>query len=436
MGACMSNQAHEARLKRARERHQRGHERQLSHHNAARNKSVVDEVSPGIIREKYAFGKELGRGEFGVTYLVTRVEGGESYACKTISKGKLKTEVELEDVRREVEIMRQLPKHPNIVEYKEVYEDKDAVYLVMELCQGGELFDRVVARGHYSERAASQVAKTILTVVQVCHEHGVIHRDLKPENFLYSNVDEDSPLKAIDFGLSIFFEEGQRFSEVVGSPYYMAPEVLKRDYGSEVDIWISPEAKDLVERMLDQNPYNRLTLQEVLEHPWLQNTAKAPDVSLGSNTLFDEMDTDRNGKLSFDELKAGFVMLGQPLSDSDVQTILDAVTMSIHIKRLGTDEHLLDAFKYFDKNQSGYIELDELKEALSENDIDPINDQVIHNIVLEVDLDKDGRISYKEFKAAMSMGTDWKMASRQYSKAMLNALSFKMFVNRSMQLHV
>lgn len=144
---------------------------------------------------------------------------------------------------------------------------------------------------------------------EICHKHGVMHRDLKPENFLFADKSENSQLKAIDFGLSVFFKPGERFSEIVGSPYYMAPEVLKRNYGPEVDVWsagvilyillcgvppfwaetdegivksiirsvidfgrdpwpkVSDSAKDLVRRMLDTNSYTRLTAQQVLEHP-------------------------------------------------------------------------------------------------------------------------------------------------------------------------
>ncbi|CAK9204832.1 unnamed protein product [Sphagnum troendelagicum] len=154
----------------------------------------------------------------------------EVYACKSISKRKLRTAVDVEDVRREVTIMGHLPHHGNIVTLKGTYEDDQAVHLVMELCEGGELFDRIIARGHYTERATAVVTCTIMEVVQLCHIKGVMHRDLKPENFLFANKSEISPLKAIDFGLSIFFKPGERFSEIVGSPYYMAPEVLKRNY--------------------------------------------------------------------------------------------------------------------------------------------------------------------------------------------------------------
>ncbi|KAL0355921.1 UNVERIFIED_CONTAM: Calcium-dependent protein kinase [Sesamum radiatum] len=103
----------------------------------------------------------------------------EALACKSIKK-KLRTAVDIEDVRREVAIMSSLPEHPNIVKLRATYEDNEAVHLVMELCEGGELFDRIVARGHYSERAAAGVAKTIAEVVRMCHQHGVMHRDLKP----------------------------------------------------------------------------------------------------------------------------------------------------------------------------------------------------------------------------------------------------------------
>jgi calcium-dependent protein kinase len=182
------------------------------------------------IADKFTLGSELGRGEFGITYLCVDKDTQEVYACKSISKRKLRTAIDVEDVRREVAIMGHLPHHGNIVTLKGTYEDDQAVHLVMELCEGGELFDRIIARGHYTERAAAVVTRTIMEVVQLCHIKGVMHRDLKPENFLFANKSENSPLKAIDFGLSIFFKPGERFSEIVGSPYYMAPEVLKRNY--------------------------------------------------------------------------------------------------------------------------------------------------------------------------------------------------------------
>ncbi|KAL5540839.1 hypothetical protein UlMin_043809 [Ulmus minor] len=207
--------------------------------------------------------------------------------------------------------MKRMPKHPNIVSLEDTFEDDNTIYLVMDLCEGGELFNRIIARGHYTECAAASLMKSIVESIQVCHKNGVMHRDLKPENFLFANKGETAPLKVIDFGLSTLFKPGNvLFTEIVGSPHYMAPEVLKRNYGPEIDIWsagvilyillcgalpfhavgcaeteqkvaeaiirsaidlkkdpwpkVSNNAKDLVMKMLDPDPKRRLTAQEVL----------------------------------------------------------------------------------------------------------------------------------------------------------------------------
>ncbi|GMY32416.1 calcium-dependent protein kinase 24 [Fagus crenata] len=522
MGACISAPAKSSFLKRRKDSKPMSTESEVGHQyrnsGTLRLLPILDNPTGHDIFKKYRFGKELGRGEFGITLKCVDLDTGETFA----------TEIDIEDVRREVEIMRHLPKHPNIVSFKEAYEDREAIYLVMELCEGGELFDRIVARGHYTERAAAKVVKSIIEVCKVCHEHGVIHRDLKPENFLFTNTSETAQLKAIDFGLSVFYEIGEQFNEIVGSPYYMAPEVLRRNYGPEVDVWsagvilyillcgvppfwaeteegiahaiirgyidfdrdpwpkVSEEAKDLVKNMLDQNPYSRMTVQEVLEHTWIKNANHTRDVNLGENVririkqfslmnkfkkkvlrvvadnlpaeqtyrikqMFDMMDTDQNGNLSFEELKEGLHMIGHSVPDPEVQMLMDAadvdgsgtldcdefVTMSVHLmKKIGGDELLSQAFRFFDKNQNGYIEFEELRETMQDDKHGPNDDQFIEDIMFDVDLDKDGRISYDEFKAMMKTGMDWKMSSRQYSRALLNALSLKMFKDKSMELKV
>ena len=107
--------------------------------------------------------------------------------------------------------MHHLSEHPNVVRIHGTYEDSSNVHLVMELCEGGELFDRIVKKGHYSERQAAKLIKTIVEVVETCHSLGVMHRDLKPENFLFDSVEEDAKLKATDFGLSVFYKPGLCF---------------------------------------------------------------------------------------------------------------------------------------------------------------------------------------------------------------------------------
>ncbi|GMH18715.1 hypothetical protein Nepgr_020556 [Nepenthes gracilis] len=493
--------------------------------DGGRSKMVVLKDPTGHdIELKYELGKELGRGEFGITYLCTDKSTGEMLACKKISKRKLRTEVDIDDVRREVEIMRHLPEHPHVVSLKGTYEDDEAVHLVMELCEGGELFDRIVARGHYTERAAAGVMRTIVEVVQMCHKNGVMHRDLKPENFLFADKKETAALKAIDFGLSVRFRPGERFNEIVGSPYYMAPEVLKRHYGPEIDVWsagvilyillsgvppfwaeteqgvaeaiiksvvdfrrnpwskVSDNAKDLVKKMLDPNPSRRLTAQEALDHPWLQNAKKAPDVSLGEgvrarlkqfsvmNKLkkralrviaehlsveevagikerFEVMDTGKKGKIEFEELKVGCAKLGFHMPDSDVRVLMEVadvdgdgfldykefVALSVHLRKIGNDEHIRKAFSFFDKNDSGYIEIEELRDALADV-VGDNSEDVINAIIREVDTNKDGRISYDEFSVMMKAGTDWRKVSRRYSRERFNSLSLKLMKEWSLQM--
>ncbi|KAL1549965.1 Calcium-dependent protein kinase 14 [Salvia divinorum] len=492
--------------------------------NGGHKSYVLSNPTGHNLEEVYELGRELGRGEFGVTYMCTDKATGENFACKSISKKKLRTRVDIDDVRREVEIMRKLPNHPNIVSLKDAYEDDHAVHLVMELCEGGELFDRIVARGHYTERAAAAVTRTIVEVIQVCHQHGVMHRDLKPENFLFANMKETAPLKAIDFGLSVFFNPGQRFNEIVGSPYYMAPEVLKRNYGPEVDVWsagvilyillcgfppfwaeteqgvaqaiirsdvkfkrdpwpkVSDKAKDLVKKMLNPDPKQRPTAQEVLDHSWLQNAKSAPNVSLGEtvrarlkqfstmNKLkkralrviaqhlsveevagikdgFQMMDTSKRGKIDMDELRAGLHKLGHHIPETDIQFLMEAgdvdkdgfldygefVAISVHLRKMGSDDHLRKAFEFFDKNKTGYIEIEELRDSLTD-EAEVLNEEVINAIIQDVDTDKDGRISYEEFAAMMKAGTDWRKASRQYSRERYNSLSQKLMKDGSFQM--
>ena len=258
----------------------------------------------------YTLGRKLGQGHFGTTYLCTDNATDLKYACKCIPKRKLVSEEALEDVRREVKVMYHLTGHPNIVAIKGAYEDATMVYLVMELCEGGELFDRIIERGTYTEAKAASLTRTIVGAVKACHDSGVVHRDLKPENFLFVSKHEDSVLKVADFGASWFFEPGEVLTEIVGSPYYVAPEVLDQRYGPKADIWsvgvvlyimlsgappfwaettegifeevrkreppdfaahpwpgISEGAKDLLRKMLNPNPFERYSDLEVLEHP-------------------------------------------------------------------------------------------------------------------------------------------------------------------------
>ncbi|KAE8660973.1 Calcium-dependent protein kinase 5 [Hibiscus syriacus] len=176
----------------------------MKHGNDDQNCYVMGHKTPNI-RDLYTLGPKLGQGQFRTTNLCTELSTRIEYACKSISKRKLVAKEDVDDARREIQIMYHLAGHNNIVTIQGAYEDALYVHIVMDLCSGGELFDRIIQRGHYTERKAAEMTRIIVGVVEACHSLWVMHRDLKPENFLLVNKDDDFSLKAIDFGLSVFF---------------------------------------------------------------------------------------------------------------------------------------------------------------------------------------------------------------------------------------
>ncbi|KAI3832509.1 hypothetical protein MKW98_002055 [Papaver atlanticum] len=382
---------------------------------------LVDSVlqrKTGNIKEIYTMGRKLGQGQFGVTYLCVEKETGKEFACKSIAKRKLTTQDDVEDVRREIQIMHHLAGHPNVISIKGAYEDAVAVHLVMELCGGGELFDRIIQKGHYSEKKAAELARVIVGVVQTCHSLGVMHRDLKPENFLFVNQKENSPLKTIDFGLSIFFKPGETFYDVVGSPYYVAPEVLRKRYSPEADVWsagviiyillsgvppfwaeteqgifeqvlhgdldfssepwpsISESAKDLVKRMLIRDPKKRLTAHQVLCHPWVQVDGVAPDKPLDSAVLSRMKQFSAMNKLK----KMALRVIADSLSEDEIAG-------------------LKEMFKMIDTDNSGQITFEELKAGLKRVGAN-LKESEMYALMQAADIDNSGTIDYGEFLAA------------------------------------
>ncbi|KAG2683142.1 hypothetical protein I3843_10G019600 [Carya illinoinensis] len=378
----------------------------------------VLQTKTGHLKEHYNLGAKLGHGQFGTTFLCVEKATGKEYACKSIAKRKLLTKEDVEDVRREIQIMHHLAGQPNIVSIRGAYEDAVAVHVVMELFAGGELFDRIIQRGHYTERKAAQLTRTIVGVIEACHSLGVMHRDLKPENFLFVNEQEDSSLKAIDFGLSVFFKPGEIFGDVVGSPYYVAPEVLCKHYGPAADVWsagvilyillsgvppfwaeseheifeevlhgdldfssdpwpnISENAKDLVRKMLVRDPRKRITAHEVLCDPWIQVDGVAPDKPLDFAVLSRLKQFSAMNKLK----KMAIRVIAQHLSEEEIAG-------------------LKEMFKVIDADSSGQITFEELKDGLKRFGAN-LNESEIYDLMQAADVDNSGTIDYGEFIAA------------------------------------
>ncbi|NXA74115.1 KCC2B kinase, partial [Thryothorus ludovicianus] len=261
--------------------------------------------------DEYQLFEELGKGAFSVVRRCMKITTGQEYAAKIINTKKLSAR-DHQKLEREARICRLL-KHPNIVRLHDSISEEGFHYLVFDLVTGGELFEDIVAREYYSEADASHCIQQILEAVLHCHQMGVVHRDLKPENLLLASKSKGAAVKLADFGLAIEVQgEQQAWFGFAGTPGYLSPEVLRKDpYGKPVDMWacgvilyillvgyppfwdedqhrlyqqikagaydfpspewdtVTPEAKDLINKMLTINPAKRITASEALKHPWI-----------------------------------------------------------------------------------------------------------------------------------------------------------------------
>jgi len=271
----------------------------------------------GVLRD-YDVGQQLGSGNFAVVKEITRKSDGRKFALKIIDKEKVG---DMEDaVQTEVDILRSI-NHPNIIKLYEVQDEKKKMNLVMELATGGELFDRIIERGTYTEADAAKLVGDLCNALAYLHAKGIVHRDLKPENLIYASPASDAPIKLADFGLAKVVSEKAIMQTACGTPGYVAPEILQNTgFGIEVDMWsvgvilyillcgfppfyeeempalfkqimsgrydypspwwdnISKDAKDLVDKLLKVDPRQRFTAEQVLKNKWIQG--HAPKVQL------------------------------------------------------------------------------------------------------------------------------------------------------------
>lgn len=259
----------------------------------------------------YILGKTIGEGTFGKVKLGTHILTGEKVAVKILEKERIVDVADVERVAREIHILK-LVQHPHIIQLYEIIETPRQLYLIMEYCPGGELFDHIVASGRVREREACRFFHQIMAGVEQIHRVNVVHRDLKPENLL---LDDQKNIKIVDFGLSNTYQDGQLLKTACGSPCYAAPEMVAghRYVPSRCDVWscgvilfalvcgylpfedqntsalyrkilnadyqapkfISDSARDLIARMLNTDPEQRHTIVKIRAHAWYRQIPEA-----------------------------------------------------------------------------------------------------------------------------------------------------------------
>ncbi|XP_058183340.1 phosphoenolpyruvate carboxylase kinase 1-like [Rhododendron vialii] len=264
------------------------------------------------LKREYKLCEEIGRGRFGVVYRCFSAVSGDSFACKSIDKRLLTDAVDRECVEKEPKILQLLSDHPNILQLYQVFDDENYLHIITDLCSSADLFHRLNTSAPLPEPSAASILHSLISAIAYCHRLGISHRDIKPDNILFDSHNE---LKLADFGSADMFREGAApMSGVVGTPYYVAPEVLSGgDYNEKVDVWsagvvlyvmlsgfvpfcgetaeetfeavvrgnlrfptrvfraVSNEAKDLLRKMICKDASRRLSAEQVLRHPWIIN---------------------------------------------------------------------------------------------------------------------------------------------------------------------
>ena len=380
-----------------------------------------------IPEKKYKIKKLLGVGSYGRVFLAQNIYTLEYIAMKEIPKTAedLLTDSEIMD---EIEILKNLD-HPDIVRIMEFYNTEENYYIINEYCSGGELFDQINKR--FSETQIAVMFRQILSGLAYLHSNNIIHRDLKLENILIKEVEKSKEtnedlfvLKIIDFGTAKIFDKTKKAKAIVGSSYYIAPEVLNKKYNNECDLWsagvilymfivghapfdgkndkeimekvkkgnflkneerwikASNEVKDLINKLLIYEPEKRLTAFEALKHPWFKIT--------NSNMLYNNISKE-------EVLKCIQNLLSYKINSKFEELVLAYIVHNM--PRPKEAKSAIKLFKLANKNEDGKLLRNELKETL----LNFVSEEFLNNydeIFSILDGDNNGYIDYEEFLRA------------------------------------
>ena len=365
------------------------------------------------LHDFYEIEDEIGTGRYSRCYRAKNKETGHYFACKELEKGNL---TDYETLMSEIDILIKLD-HPNIIKLYEIYETDKYIYLIMELCTGGELFNRIIRKTEnreiFNEREAANIFRQMMSAIAYCHSKKVAHRDLKPENLLLLDESPNSPIKVIDFGMSkIYKESSDPMSDYVGTAFYISPEVLEGKYDAKCDIWsagvilylllsgclpfdgendeevfkkikslkydfpsnewdnISDEAKDLVKGMLCEASC-RFDVEQVIKHTWVRKLA--PNAKpWEKNTI--NINTLKSYAKSNKLKQATITFIASRLSENNLQKYKNS-------------------FQKIDMKGNGMLDMEEMKKAIG-------NRGVVEEIFRSIDTDHSGSIEYTKFVAA------------------------------------
>jgi calcium-dependent protein kinase len=388
---------------------------------AIRSNNLV-QLSTGLPLDNYVSDKKLGEGSYGSVYRVKHKDLGIPRAMKKITGSGNKDPEKIKEIENEINLLKSMD-HPNIVKIFEFYNTKDGFYLITEYCSGGELFDRILKYKKFDEPNAAYIMFQLLSAVFYCHNQGMIHRDLKPENILIDSEEKDGTLniKVIDFGTAKLFDKNKTENKVIGSAYYIAPEVLNSKYNEKCDIWssgvilyillcgrppfggedeeildkikkgkfdlssdpwpkISNEAKDLIRHMLDMNPISRISAQKALSHKWFKKFKMREKVT----------------NVHYEKLKQSIENIKKFKADNKLQQAALAflVHNSLYLPEV---KDLMKIFKNIDQNGDGKINKEEMGQALSKMFHIPEPEEEVNEIFNNVDNDNNGYIEYEEY---------------------------------------
>jgi calcium-dependent protein kinase len=378
--------------------------------------------------DNYKIINKLGKGSFGSVYKVKHKITGDIRAMKII-KNTTVTDNSGEANKKflkEIQVLKEL-EHPNIIKIFEYYIDNKYHYIITELLTGGELYETIVKFQKFNEKKAAYIMKQILSALNYLHSKGIVHRDIKPENILVQNIDkkksknsfDEIQIKLIDFGASNFFKENEILTLKVGSPYYIAPEVLNKCYNEKCDIWsagvvlyvmltgnfpfvgktsqklfesiktgkykttgkeweaISKDGKELIGKMLELEPSKRISAMECLKSQFILSLDTKEEMPDLLPSVFENI-----YKLNARE----------KIQQATIRIIVHNIQQNDYI------EKLRDIFDLLDINKDGQLTYSEIKQAYKKIFPDDyITEEKMDLILEKLDENKDGVISYEEF---------------------------------------